>query len=85
MSAQLVLLSLWKQLYSVFCVSGWAVENNPGDVMVMSSELSQFGIGDYKFITETLYYKQDVWSFKDTGIYQAGRIVTQTLVASWHV
>lgn len=39
-----------KQLYNVFCVQ--SEKNDSGDVIVMSSGLSQVAFGNYKFITK---------------------------------
>lgn len=35
---------------------------NPDDAIVMSSGLSQLGLEDYRFITESLRYQLEVWS-----------------------
>ncbi len=66
------LLNPWKQLYNVFCGSGG--ENNPDDVTMMSSGLSHRELGDYKCLTGCPRYKLEVWTLKDVGVYQAGRI-----------
>ncbi len=40
-------------------------ENNPADVITMSSGLLRLGFRDYKFITESLCYKLGVWVWKE--------------------
>lgn len=56
----------------------WA--NNHEDVIVMSSRFFQLGLGDYKFITENLPYKNTAWSMKDMDIYRAGRVVMKDAI-----
>ncbi len=68
----LVLLSLWKQLYDVVCGSGGEI--NPDDVIVMSSGLSQIGLGEHKCLTRGLRCKLKVQSLKDVAVNQVERL-----------
>ncbi len=47
---------------------------NLDDVIVTSSGLSQLGLGDCRFNTESLCYKLGVWCLKEFSVQQAGRV-----------
>lgn len=65
-SLLIILLSLWKQLYHVFCGSRGAFQKSEKIAPVISSGLSQFWLGDYRILIESL---------QDIDVYLAGRAI----------
>lgn len=65
----MVLFSLWKQFFNVFCGSGEGLSAQPT-------------LGDYKFITESLHAKLEVWSLKDVCVYIAASDATGCILGN---
>lgn len=61
-------LSLGKLLCDVFMLLWMSFVKSERITEVTRLEYSQFGLGEYKFRTESLCYKLEVLSLKDVGV-----------------